>query len=142
MQQKVPQSKLCDLLDGKRIINELKDLRTVLKYRLPSLGISTLVLTFSDTAFNVSRLHTYGQTGIVTGLIFGSDNTLHDTFHAVNWCSRKQRRLCYSSYGAETLACTEADDRGFYIKSARTICSKTKIFNTRSVLTRKACTRQ
>lgn len=34
----------------------------------------------------------------------------------VDWASTKQRRVSYSSYGAEIIACAAADDRGFYLK--------------------------
>ena len=33
----------------------------------------------------------------------------------LDWSSSKQHRVSNSSYGAEKLACAEADDRGFYI---------------------------
>lgn len=39
-------------------------------------------------------------------------------YHLIDWASLKQRRVSYSSYGAEILACTEADDRGFNMKMA------------------------
>lgn len=35
----------------------------------------------------------------------------------IDWCSAKQRRVRYSPYGAEILACADADDRGFYLKT-------------------------
>lgn len=37
--------------------------------------------------------------------------------HLTDWSSTKQGRVCYSPYGAEILACTDADDRGFYLKT-------------------------
>lgn len=36
----------------------------------------------------------------------------------IDWASIRQKRVSYSSYGAEILACTEAYDRGFNIKCA------------------------
>jgi len=39
-------------------------------------------------------------------------------FHAIDWASTKQRRVSHSSYGAEILACSDADDRGFYLKQS------------------------
>lgn len=41
-----------------------------------------------------------------------------DTFHIIDWESSKQRRVSHSSYGAEILACTDVDDRGYGIKEA------------------------
>lgn len=49
-------------------------------------------------------------------------------FHAIDWASCKKRRDSYSSYGAEILACADADDRGFYVK--QTIQS---IFNEKKI---------
>ena len=41
-----------------------------------------------------------------------------DVFHLIDWFSQKHRRVSHSAYGAEILAATSADDRGFYHKSA------------------------
>lgn len=35
-----------------------------------------------------------------------------DVAHAVDWISSKQMRISRSSYGAEILSCTDAEDRG------------------------------
>ena len=58
----------------------------------------------------------YGQTGLLSGLRIEMKIGI-DYFHLTDWCSHKQRRVSYSPYGAEILACADADDRGFYIKS-------------------------
>lgn len=118
VEQKVPQLKFRDLLEVKRVLKELKRLRAVLKYRLPPSAIFPLVITFSSAAFNFYRSHKCGQTGIVTGLNFYSDNTQDDIFHVVNWYSGKEHSVCRSSYGAEILAYTDTDDRGIYIKTS------------------------
>lgn len=39
-----------------------------------------------------------------------------DIFHTIDWASSKKRRVSYSSYGAEVLACAVADDRALYLK--------------------------
>jgi len=71
---------------------------------------------FSDASFNISAAQTYGQTGFVGGLaIPGADTT---TFHALDWSSTKQRRVTYSSFGAEILACAESDDRCYRLRQA------------------------
>ena len=51
-------------------------------------------------------------------------------YHLLDWCSNKQKRVSYSPYGAEILACADADDRGFYLKyGIRCIFPKTEIGN-------------
>lgn len=71
------------------------------------------VTTFSDAHINVSKCPWYGQTGLLTGLRF-QDNT----FLPISWVSVKQKCVCYSAYGAEILAFTDADERFFYVKHA------------------------
>lgn len=39
-----------------------------------------------------------------------------EQFYVIDWVSTKQKRISHSSYGAEILACAEADDRGYYLK--------------------------
>lgn len=57
-----------------------------------------------------------GQTGLITGLRIKRKHGI-DLFHALDWSSSKQKRVSYSPYGAEALACAEADDRGYYLKT-------------------------
>lgn len=75
------------------------------------------VCTFSETAFNISPSQSYGQTGIISGIKIESRDE-KTIYHIVDWASSKQRRVSHSSYGAEILACTDADDKGFNIKNA------------------------
>lgn len=39
-------------------------------------------------------------------------------FYPLSWSSHKQRRVSYSSFGAEILAAADADDRGFDLKQS------------------------
>lgn len=71
-----------------------------------------IVTSFSDASFNHGTANGYGQTGLLTGLRI-SRKTGIDIFHTIDWTSSKQRRVSYSAYGAEVLACADADDRGF-----------------------------
>lgn len=73
------------------------------------------VRTFSDAAYNISRHRLYGQSGLISEIYF-SDN--RDTYHVIDRMSTKQKRVCRSSYGAEILACTNADVGDYYLKSA------------------------
>lgn len=76
------------------------------------------VVTFSDAAFNVTSSQLYGQTGCITGLRYRTTDGNATVYHIIDWACGKQRRVSYSSYGAEILAFTEADDRGYNVKQA------------------------
>lgn len=118
MQQRVPYLTVQDLIDGNRMLKEMRDLEPLVVFKKPPEIVKEMaVLTYSDAAFNISSRQTYGQTGIICGLWFGSDNK-GTTYHPIDWCSSKQRRISHSSYGAEILACTDADDHGLNLKNA------------------------
>lgn len=81
-------------------------------------GVQSIhVWTYSDASYNIVSGRIYGQTGIITGLMLTNDEG-DTTFHTVDWGSSKQKRVSHSSYGAEILPCSEADDRGFYLNQA------------------------
>lgn len=118
MQQKAPNLRVQDLTEGNKMLKELKDMKPVIKFRKITSKILALdIWTFSDASFNIVTGREYGQTGIVTGIkVVGEEGD--DTFHLIDWASTKQRRITHSSYGAEILACSDADDRGYYLKQA------------------------
>lgn len=120
MQQKAPKLRVHDLTEGNKMLKELKDLNPTITFRKLRTGITKIdVWTFSDASFNIVSGRDYGQTGIVTGIRAEGKDGEH-AFHLVDWASTKQRRISHSSYGAEILACSDADDRGFYLKQALT----------------------
>jgi len=84
---------------------------------MKSKAIRTEVWTFSDASFNIVSKRDYGQTGVVTGLMTVRENT-EQVFHIFDLASTKQRRVRHSSYGAEILACSDADDRGYCLKAS------------------------
>lgn len=118
MQQLAPRLRVGDLTEASKMLNKMRDLEpTIIFKRLTTPVEKVDVWTFSDASFNIVRGRGYGQTGIVTGLMSegsGGENV----FHIVEWVSSKQRRVSHSYYGAEILACSDADNRGFYIKQA------------------------
>lgn len=72
-------------------------------------GISTMeIRTYSDASFNIVFGREYAQTGIITGLMIVS-NSGERAFHVLDWSSCKQRSVSHSSYGAETVACANAE---------------------------------
>lgn len=118
MQQSIPRLTVHDLVEANAALKEMKDLRAVIVYPSVSSGVTEKsITTFSDAAFNISSHQAYGQTGVLTGLRMRLRDG-SDVYHLIDWVSCKQRRVSHSSYGAEILACTEADDRGFNLKQA------------------------
>lgn len=118
MQQKAPTLRVGDLIEGNKMLKELKDLDPTIRFRKLSTDIRTMdVWTFSDASFNIVSGRDYGQTGIVTGIKVTTTKGEH-AFHIIDWASTKQRRITHSSYGAEILACSDADDRGYYLRQA------------------------
>lgn len=88
---------------------------------LKSCNVSNAIISsFSDASHPRDR--DYGQSGILCGLRVeetnGDNQDMQDIFHMIDWTSHRQKRVSYSSYGAEILACASADDRGFYLKEA------------------------
>ena len=121
MQQCVPRLKIEQIVQTNGMLNELKDLKANVKFRAPEHELSDAVdTTFSDAAFNISRTKQYGQTGFVLGILYKVKGKKDQLYHIVDWASSKQRRVCHSSYGAEILACADADDRGYNLKIALT----------------------
>lgn len=117
MQQKVPTLTVHDLVEANKTLKELKDLRPVIRYLPHKKDANITVCTYSDAAFNISPRQSYGQTGVISGIRIETPGD-DPIYHMIDWASSKQRRVSHSSYGAEILACTEADDRGFSIKNS------------------------
>lgn len=117
MQQRVPRLTVDDLIQANGMLKEMRDMKAEVFYRSPKVQIKKVVVTsFTDAAFNITKSTQYGQTGLVCGIRFVGDGTENDVYHVIDWGSMRQKRVCYSSYGAEILACTEGDDRGYNIK--------------------------
>lgn len=71
--------------------------------------------SFADASFKIVTGREYGLMGIITGLMIqGHDG--EDVCQVIDWSSSKQRRVTHSSYGAEIIACADADDRDSGLK--------------------------
>ena len=122
MQQRVPDLLVEHIIQANRTLKTLKHTQPIIRFkRPPGEIIAAEVVTFSDASFGITPNKTYGQTGIISGIRYRTDLGDATSFHLIDWNSSKQRRVTYSSYGSEILACADADDRGFNIKSA--LCS-------------------
>ena len=132
LQQLLPKLRVEELVTANNFLTEILALKPQIVFRAPpqpSEIEEVLVSTFADASFNHSSRSGYGQTGLITGLRMKRKNGV-DLFHAIDWSSSKQKRVSYSPYGAEVLACAEGDDRGFYLKAGLShVFEKTKIRN-------------
>jgi len=119
LQQQISKVFVEQLVMANGMLKELRALKPWITYRkAPESDLikEVYVSTFSDASFNQCSASGYGQSGILTGLRIELQNG-PDLFHPIDWCSNKQRRVSYSPYGAEVLACADADDRGHYMKT-------------------------
>lgn len=102
----------------------------VIAFRRPYNTITGLELVaFCYAAFNVLSSQMYGQTGFFSGLRYFTADGDANTYHPIDWAGEKQRRLSYSSYGAEILACADADGRRYNIQCAMQSISPSDSFS-------------
>ncbi len=119
MQQQVPKLTVELLYRANRTLKNLKQLQAVVRFkRPPGRAIAAEIVSFTDASFGITPSKTYGQTVVICGMRYRTDLGDDSTYHLIDWTSTKQKRVTYSSYGAEIIACSEGDDRGFNIKNA------------------------
>lgn len=117
MQQIISRLTVYHLIDANKMLNELRKLCPLITFRQPIGGIpGSEVLSFSDASLSISLDEIYGLTGIILGLRYKAkdDATI---YHIIDWSCAKWKRVLYTSYDAEIIVCTEADDTCFYLKS-------------------------
>lgn len=115
MQQKLGRLLVSDVMEANLMLRELKKLSPSVTFSKPTDVTNIDIYTLSDASHS-SESEVYGQTGVVCGLKIETTNRTF--YHAILWSSHKQRKIAYSSFGAEILAAADADDRGYYLKSA------------------------
>ena len=118
MQKMLPKIRVEELVMANDVLRDILSMkcRIVFKTPPPPTDITEVIVSsFSDASFNHSDSSGYGQTGLITGLRIKQKDGV-DLFHPLDWTSSKQKRVSYSPYGAEVLACAEAEDRGYYLK--------------------------
>ena len=127
MQQRLSNLKVGHVIEANDMVRDIKKLDPTLFFRQADQVKQAWVTTFSDASFNISSRKSYGQTGVICG-IRTTMNEGSEQYYVIDWVSTKQKRISHSSYGAEILACAEADDRGYYIKTGmRSLFPKTGI---------------
>ena len=114
-QQKISALSVRHLVEANNMIDELLCLSPWIKFIKSSDVRNVIISSFSDASHPKDR--DYGQSGIICGLRIITNNGV-DLFHTIDWFSHKQKRVSYSSYGAEIFACASADDRGYYLRQA------------------------
>lgn len=115
IQQRLGMLKVAHLVDANEMLAELHKLKPRLVYRNPGNITNVIISTLSDASHGASD-EIYGQSGVLCGLKITNATNSAPFFHAVSWTSHKQRRVTYSSFGAEILAAASGDDRGFDFK--------------------------
>lgn len=96
------------------MIRELKKLAPSISFYKPGQIVTVEIHSLSN-ASHTSGYESYGQTGIITGLKI--TDTRPSLYHPLIWSSHKQKKILYSSFGADILAAADADDRGYHLKS-------------------------
>lgn len=104
---------------------QVKRLSSSLKYRSVKNGLEGLnsahLLSFSYASTSASS---YDQTGLLTGLYFQDS-----TFHTLGWYSGKQRRVSFSSVGADILSSADSADRSLLLSEGlKTILNRDNSF--------------
>lgn len=115
MQQKLGLLRVLHMIDSNRMLSELKVLPPRLLFRNTDYIAEVMVCTMSDASHGAAD-DVYGQTGSITGLKISIEKPGPSYFHPIAWSSHKQRRVSYSSFGAEIIAAAYGDDRGFDLK--------------------------
>lgn len=85
----------------------------------PKSALSVKLLAFSDASYNIIKSNSYGHSGFLSGLVFENDSAEceeESVYHVYDWYSSKQKRVVYSSFGAEILASADADNRLYGLK--------------------------
>lgn len=116
-QQRVPILTRDFIFDAIRDLKQLKKLHPCIKFSSTDKTATKIeLISFSDASYNISQKHVYCQSGVISGVRYRSDQSDAQQLHVIYWTSYKQKRVYYSAYGAEILACTTAEDRGYAVK--------------------------
>lgn len=115
LQQRVPSTKVHDLICQINATRLLQKLGSTIKYDRPAddKEYNLSMLVFADASRNVD----YGQLGTVAGLLNGPF-AVESIFHTLSWSSHKSRRPVKSIGAAEILAAGEAIDEGKVLANA------------------------
>lgn len=118
LQQRIANLSVENHVTANEVLKEIKELRPELFFRSPiHRSENSRLVTFSYASFNISSRQVYGQTGLLTSIVIGNTQG-QDYFYLLDWSSKKQRRVTFSSYGAEIIAAADGDDRTNHMKES------------------------
>lgn len=120
LQQHIGGLKMEQLILSKKILYGLKRLPPSLIFKTIPSDKPPCFLAFSYEIYGHS---TYGQTGYISSTFLKAGG--ERGFHAIEWCSAKQSRVSFSSFGAEIIAAAYLQIvANFYQDSSRTFSAK------------------
>lgn len=106
-----------DLVQADANIKQFRELDATVRFLSPEKIIPS-IFTSSYASFNIPSQQSYGKSSIISGLVSKNTKFKNHIFHPIDWLSCKLRIVSHSSYGAEILTCTDADDRGYYLRES------------------------
>lgn len=113
MQQRLGYLRITDLLDANLMVKELLSLKPMLCFTRFN-QIQTVMLTTLSDALQAGVRKEYEQSRIISGLLLKTSS--QPCFYPLIWNSHKQKKVSYSSYGAEIIDAASADDIGYFLK--------------------------
>lgn len=127
IQQKLVRLTVKHLRDAIDILNDIVHLRPCVVFRRSEMVRCNSVCTLSDASYGGNNM-VYGKTVIISGIRFYGKSTEQAFIHPIVCSSHKQRRISYSSFGANILPAASSDDREYDIKmSIRSIFSESPL---------------
>lgn len=115
MQQEIGRLQVSHIIEANAMVAEVLQLKPEIRFIRPLKVSGVSLLSLSDASHG-SWSNNYGQTGILSELKIETSFNEDPVFHPLYWVSNKQRRVTYSSFGAEIFACADAEDRGIDMK--------------------------
>lgn len=115
LQQKLGTLRVSYLIDANAMVAKLKKLQRSILYLSPDYIVDVCINTFSDASHG-SGDAVSGQSGGLYGLVIPSERRGPTIYHVIKWKSQKQRRASYLSFGAELIAASNGDARGYSLK--------------------------
>lgn len=107
LQQSIGRFKVSHLMAAKQVLSELKPLSLTLTYKSVGFTETSCYSAFSDASQGLSW---YGKTGYISGIFLPAEGA--NVIHALGWPSCNQKRLDFSSMGAEIIVAASSADLG------------------------------
>lgn len=98
------------------MLSEVCHLQPKIRYISPLTVTGATLISFSD-GYHGSNSSAYEQTGVIFSIRLSITFDEEPLVHSIYRTSTKQCSVTYSSFGAEILACSDADNQGFEMKT-------------------------